>query len=45
MVGDKVIDAEAGKNAGVEGILVRHQHGSDFPFFKTLLDFAQSLKK
>ncbi len=45
MVGDKLIDAEAGKNAGVQGILVRHQHGHDYPFFKTLLDFAQSLKK
>lgn len=45
MVGDKLIDAEAGKNAGVNGILVRHPHGSQFPFFKTLLDFAQSLKK
>lgn len=45
MVGDKLIDAEAGKNAGIQGILVRHQHGADFPFFKTLLDFANSLKK
>jgi len=45
MVGDKLIDAEAGKNAGIQGILVRHQHASDFPFFKTLLDFANSLKK
>lgn len=45
MVGDKVIDAEAGKNAGIHGILVRHQHQSEFPFFKTLMEFAQSLKK
>lgn len=45
MVGDKVIDAEAGKNAGIHGILVRHKHQSDFPFFKTLMDFAESLKK
>lgn len=45
MVGDKVIDAEAGKNAGIHGILVRHKHQSDFPFFKTLLEFAESLKK
>jgi D-glycero-D-manno-heptose 1,7-bisphosphate phosphatase len=45
MVGDKLIDAEAGRNAGIQGILVRHAHSSDFPFFKTLLEFAQSLKK
>jgi D-glycero-D-manno-heptose 1,7-bisphosphate phosphatase len=45
MVGDKLIDAEAGKNAGVHGILVRHNHGTEFPFFKTLIDFANSLKK
>lgn len=45
MVGDKLIDAEAGRNAGIQGVLVRHAHGNDFPFFKTLLDFAHSLKK
>ncbi len=45
MLGDKVIDAEAGKNAGIHGVLVRHNHQSEFPFFKTLLDFAHSLKK
>lgn len=45
MVGDKVIDAEAGKNAGIHGILVRHAHAGEYPFFKTLLDFANSLKK
>jgi UDP-N-acetylmuramoyl-tripeptide--D-alanyl-D-alanine ligase len=44
MVGDKVIDAEAGKNAGVQGVIVRHHKHADFPFFKTLLEFAQSLK-
>jgi D-glycero-D-manno-heptose 1,7-bisphosphate phosphatase len=44
MLGDKVIDAESGKNAGVTGILVRHQHKSDFPFYKTLLEFANHLK-
>lgn len=43
MLGDKVIDAECGKNAGVTGVIVRHQHKSDFPYFKTLLEFAQSL--
>lgn len=45
MLGDKVIDAESGQNAGVHGIIVRHQHKSDFPFYKTLLDFAHHLKK
>lgn len=47
MVGDKVIDAEAGKNAGIHGVLVRHAHPQhpEFPFYKTLLEFAQSLKK
>lgn len=45
MVGDKLIDAEAGRNAGIQGIQVRHSHGSEFPFFKTLMDFANSLKK
>jgi len=45
MLGDKLIDAEAGKNAGIKGILVRHAYGNDFPFFKTLLEFANSLKK
>ncbi len=46
MLGDKVIDAEAGKNAGIHGIIVRHdRHNSEFPFFKTLLDFAKSLEK
>ena len=45
MVGDKLIDAEAGKNAGVTGVLVRNTYPGDFPFFKNLLDFAHSLKK
>lgn len=45
MVGDKLIDAEAGRNAGIQGIQVRQSHSKDFPFFKTLLDFAHSLKK
>ena len=44
MVGDKLIDAESGKNAGVTGILVRHQHPGPFAFYKTLLEFAQFLK-
>ncbi len=45
MVGDKLIDAEAGKNAGINSAIIRHSESKDFPFFKTLLDFAQSLKK
>jgi D-glycero-D-manno-heptose 1,7-bisphosphate phosphatase len=45
MVGDKVIDAEAGKNAGIQGVIVRHNPNSNFPYFKTLLEFATSLKK
>lgn len=44
MVGDKLIDAQCGANAGVQGVLVRHEHKSDFPFFKTLLEFANHLK-
>jgi D-glycero-D-manno-heptose 1,7-bisphosphate phosphatase len=44
MVGDKLIDAECGKNAGVQGILVRSKVAGDFPHFKTLLEFAQDLK-
>lgn len=43
MVGDKLIDAECGKNAGVKGILVRHSSSNDYPNFKTLLDFAKTL--
>lgn len=45
MVGDKLIDAQAGMNAGILGIQVRHSNSADYPFFKTLLDFANSLKK
>jgi D-glycero-D-manno-heptose 1,7-bisphosphate phosphatase len=45
MVGDKLIDAEAGRNAGIQGIIIRTHENKDFPFFKTLLEFAQSLKK
>lgn len=44
MVGDKIIDAESGHNAGINGILVRQVHKSDFPYYKTLLDFANHLK-
>lgn len=46
MVGDKMIDAEAGKAAGIQGIIVRETHAKhEYPNFKTLLDFAKSLKK
>lgn len=45
MIGDKIIDPEAGKAAGVQGILVRKQKKSEFPYFETLIDFANSLKK
>lgn len=45
MVGDKIIDAEAGKNAGIKGIMVRHTPSKDHPYFKTLLEFAKSLEK
>lgn len=45
MLGDKLIDAECGKNAGITGILVRNQQKTDFPYYKTLLDFANHLKK
>lgn len=45
MVGDKLIDAECGKAAGVQGVLVRQASSKDFPSFKTLIEFANSLKK
>ncbi len=45
MVGDKLIDAEAGKDAGISGVIVRSDIKTDFPQFKNLLEFAQSLKK
>lgn len=45
MVGDKLIDAEAGKNAGIQGVLVRNASSTDHLSFKTLLEFANSLKK
>lgn len=44
MIGDKIIDAEAGKNAGIQGVIVRGAESKEFPYFKTLLDFALSLK-
>lgn len=44
MVGDKPIDAQCGKNAGVDGVVVRTKAIDGHPFFKTLLDFANHLK-
>ena len=46
MVGDKLIDAECGIKASIRGALVRESSLSqttEYPFFKTLLEFAQSL--
>lgn len=44
MLGDKLIDAQSGQNAGIQGVLVRREQQSEFPYFKTLLDFAHHLK-
>ncbi len=43
MVGDKLIDAETGTNAGITGILIGKETDARFKTFSTLLDFAQSL--
>jgi D-glycero-D-manno-heptose 1,7-bisphosphate phosphatase len=45
MVGDKLIDAESGKNAGIHGILVRDIKSPDFPSYKNLIEFVQTLTK
>jgi len=46
MVGDKLIDAESGENAQIQGVIVRNKPAKEthFPYFKTLLEFAQTLK-
>jgi D-glycero-D-manno-heptose 1,7-bisphosphate phosphatase len=47
MVGDKIIDAECGVNAGIKGVIVReekHQENKVHPYFKTLLQFAETLE-
>lgn len=44
MLGDKLIDPGSGKDAGVTGVLVRQKYPTDFPFYKTLLEFANYLK-
>ena len=46
MVGDKLIDAECGRKASIQGAIVRESTLSqtkEYPFFKTLLEFAESL--
>jgi len=46
MVGDKTIDAECGIRASMQGAIVREESLSqtkDYPYFKTLMDFAESL--
>ena len=43
MLGDKIGDAESGKNAGINGIMVRNDEKSEYPYYKTLLDFAHYL--
>lgn len=45
MIGDKLIDAQCGVNAGVKGIVIRQeQSDKTHPYFKTLLEFAQALE-
>jgi len=44
MVGNTDADCLAGKNAKVPSIAVR-EHVAGFPFYSTLLEFAQTLKK
>jgi hypothetical protein len=44
MLGDKTIDAECGKNAGIQGAVVREKSSAgEHTFFPTLLAFAESL--
>lgn len=43
MVGDKLSDAEAGKNAGITGILLNNE-SEDFISFSSLTEFVNSLK-
>ena len=46
MVGDKLIDAECGVKASIQGALIREPklaETKEYPFFKTLLEFAESL--
>lgn len=43
MVGDKLSDAEAGKNAGITGVLL-NKESEDFSSFKSLTEFSNFLK-
>lgn len=42
MIGDKLIDAEAGKNANCNGVLI-YKQSEEFQSFSTLTDFANFL--
>ncbi|MCO4753897.1 MAG: HAD family hydrolase [Bacteriovoracaceae bacterium] len=42
MIGDKVIDAQAGINAGIQGVHLT-QSKSEYESYSTLLEFAKSL--
>lgn len=42
MIGDKLIDAEAGKNANCNGVLI-YKQSDEFQSFSTLTDFANFL--
>lgn len=44
MLGDKLSDAQAGKNAGIQGVIVRSSPKEGYPFYKSLIDFAHDLK-
>ncbi|MBL7663593.1 MAG: HAD family hydrolase [Bacteriovoracaceae bacterium] len=44
MVGDKLIDAECGKNAGIHGVVLG-QDSKDYPSVKNLTEFYEWLKK
>lgn len=43
MVGDKISDAQAGKNAGIISILISDEKNDSFPTFKNILEFAKGL--
>jgi D-glycero-D-manno-heptose 1,7-bisphosphate phosphatase len=44
MIGDKLIDAQSGQNAGCAGILYKFKDEAPFKNYNTLTDFAQSLQ-
>jgi len=43
MIGDKIIDAQCGENAGCTGVLLDTILTTKYPTFKTLTDFANYL--